>query len=72
MSEQKLYFNDSYTTKFQANIIEVVPYKDKYALLLDKSYFYPESGGQPSDLGTINGIMVEYVAEENDNLLHIL
>jgi alanyl-tRNA synthetase len=68
---QKLYFDDSYITEFQANIIEVVPYKDKYAILLDKSYFYPESGGQPSDIGTINDIKIEYVTEENGNILHI-
>ena len=71
MNEQKLYFYDSYVTEFQANIIEVIPYEDKYAILLDKSYFYPESGGQPSDLGTINDIEIEYVTEENGNVLHI-
>ena len=71
MAEQKLYFNDSYITEFQANITDVVPYGDKYAILLDKSYFYPESGGQPSDLGTINGVEIEYIAEENDNVMHI-
>lgn len=71
MSEQKLYFYDSYVTEFQANIIEVMPYADKYAILLDKSYFYPESGGQPSDIGTINGIEIEYVTEENGHIMHI-
>lgn len=71
MSDQKLYFNDSYITEFLANIIEVIPYKDKHAILLDKSYFYPESGGQPSDLGIINGVEVEYVTEENGNVMHI-
>jgi alanyl-tRNA synthetase len=71
MSEQKLYFYDSYVTEFQANIIEVIPYMGKYAILLDKSYFYPESGGQPSDLGTINGIEIEYVTEENGSVLHV-
>jgi alanyl-tRNA synthetase len=72
MSEQKSYFNDSYITEFYANIIEVVPYDGKYAIILDKSYFYPESGGQPSDLGTINGIEIVFVTEENGNVLHIM
>lgn len=71
MNEQKLYFYDSYVTEFHANIIQVIPYEDKFAIILDKSYFYPESGGQPSDLGTINDVEIEYVAEENGNVLHI-
>ena len=71
MSEQKLYYYDSYVTEFQANVIEVTPYADKYALLLDKSYFYPESGGQSSDIGTINGVEIVYVTEKSDNILHI-
>jgi alanyl-tRNA synthetase len=71
MREQKLYFYDSYVVEFQANIIEVIPYMDKYAILLDKSYFYPESGGQPADLGTINGTEIEYVTEENGYILHV-
>lgn len=71
MEDQKLYFSDSYLSEFQANIIEVIPYIDKYAIILDKSYFYPESGGQPSDLGTINGIEIEYATEENGKVMHI-
>jgi alanyl-tRNA synthetase len=72
MSTQKLYYFDSYVTEFQANIVEVMPYEDKFAVFLDKSYFYPESGGQPSDSGTINGIDIVYVTEKQDKLLHII
>ena len=71
MNNQKQYFYDSYVTEFQANIIEVTPYEDKFAIILDKSYFYPESGGQPSDLGVINNTKIDYVKEENGKVLHI-
>ena len=72
MSEQKLYYYDSYVTEFQANIIDVIPYENKHALILDKSYFYPESGGQPADTGTINDTEVIYVTESHGNILHIV
>lgn len=71
MSTKKLYHIDSYKTEFQANIIEVIPYKDKYAVIMDETYFYPESGGQPSDIGTINNISISHVLEENGKILHI-
>lgn len=71
MSTQKLYYFDSYITEFEANILEIVTYQDKFAVILDKTYFYPESGGQPSDIGTINNINVSYVLEKQDKILHI-
>ncbi|MGB7604360.1 MAG: DHHA1 domain-containing protein [Lutisporaceae bacterium] len=71
MSTQKLYYFDSYLTEFQANIIEIIPYQDKYAIIMDKTYFYPESGGQPSDIGTINSVSISYVVEQENKILHI-
>lgn len=40
--------------------------------MLDKTYFYPESGGQPSDTGTIDGFKVYKVYEENDVIYHVV
>ncbi len=71
MSTQKLYYFDSYLTEFQANIIETLPYQDKYAIIMDETYFYPESGGQPSDIGTINNVRISYVIEKDNKILHI-
>jgi alanyl-tRNA synthetase len=71
MSNQKLYYTDSYVTEFEANLIEVMPYEKQYALILDKTYFYPESGGQPSDIGWIGHLQVTYVTEKDGRILHI-
>lgn len=50
MSE-RLYYEDAYTTRFEAQIIEHVSDSGRLAVVLDKTYFYPTSGGQPHDQG---------------------
>lgn len=49
ISSQKLYEQDSYMQKCHASIVEI---RDK-ALILDKTIFYPQGGGQPGDIGEI-------------------
>lgn len=71
MNAQKLYYFDSYRTDFEANIIEVISYENQFAVLLDNTYFYPESGGQPSDIGFINDAEISHVIEADNKTLHI-
>jgi alanyl-tRNA synthetase len=51
------YYGDSYTWQFDANVIEASA-NDAPFVVLDASYFYPTSGGQPNDTGTIGGANV--------------
>lgn len=70
---EKLYYRDSYTFNFRANIIDVKDFNHKNALVLDKTYFYPTSGGQEHDTGYINGIkVIDVVEDENGAVLHII
>ncbi len=66
------YEKDPYKKKFKTDINSVVKKKNKYHVTLDKTYFYPEGGGQPSDKGKIDGIEVNYVYKENGKVIHIL
>ncbi|MCJ7611701.1 MAG: alanyl-tRNA editing protein [Candidatus Aminicenantes bacterium] len=68
----RLYFEDATRTEFEAAIIARSPREGRPALALDRTCFYPESGGQPWDTGTINGIPVVKVVEEGDVLFHVL
>lgn len=71
MSE-RLYYTDSYITKFQAQIVERIKTQDRLAIVLDQTYFYPTSGGQPFDTGHIAGTPVVDVTlrESDDAILH--
>jgi alanyl-tRNA synthetase len=71
---ERLYYDDARTLNFTASIIERTTYKDRPAVVLDRSYFYPESGGQPPDTGTLNDIRVNDVqVRANDQaVLHVL
>ena len=53
MNCEKLFYNDSYATTFTAEIIDCFENKDHFAIVLDKTLFYPEGGGQPCDHGVI-------------------
>ena len=45
---------------------------DGREIALEQTFFYPESGGQPADRGTIGGILVEDVVERNGQVVHVL
>ncbi len=64
----RLYYNDSYLHQFHARIISA----DGQKVYLDRTAFYPSSGGQPFDIGTLGGIPVIDVVDEDDRVAHIL
>lgn len=70
----RLYYDDCYTAHFSARIIERLQIGNHPAVILDQTYFYPTSGGQPNDTGSISGIPVAdvQVRESDGEVLHIL
>ncbi len=52
---ERLYYSDSYTTEFEAVVTHIAQIDGNSALVLDRTHFYPTSGGQPHDLGTLGG-----------------
>lgn len=70
--EQKLYYYDSYKIDFIANIISKKVVDNKNIIVLDGTYFYPTSGGQPCDTGTINGAKVLEVYEKDGVIYHVV
>jgi alanyl-tRNA synthetase len=70
----RLYYTDSYTQEFSAQVIEQTEVENHPAVILNETYFYPTGGGQPHDLGVINGVpVVDVITRESDHqVLHIL
>ncbi len=61
---KRLYYEESYLQEFKGKILEKVKIDDKPALILDNTCFYPTSGGQPNDLGYIQGMPIVNVIDE--------
>lgn len=71
MAETKrLYYEDAYRRDFTATVLECCKTGKGYHVLLDESAFYPEGGGQPSDRGLLNEVLVTEVHEKEGELLH--
>jgi alanyl-tRNA synthetase len=67
---ERLYYHDSYLRQFDAQVLESAD--DGSTVYLDRTAFYPTSGGQPFDLGSIAGIAVRDVVDEGDRIAHLL
>ena len=68
----RLYFEDAYQTRFEADVVGRTAVEGRPALILDRTCFYPESGGQPWDKGTIEGVEVLKVVEDGERIVHVL
>jgi alanyl-tRNA synthetase len=67
---QRLYYTDSYLTEFRARVVDASP--DQLRVYLDRTAFYPTSGGQPFDTGMLGGSNVVEVIDEGDRIAHVL
>jgi alanyl-tRNA synthetase len=72
---ERLYYFDSYLTNFRARVVHVSPdasSPDRQRVYLDRTAFYPTSGGQPFDTGRLAGLEVMEVIDEGDRVAHVL
>lgn len=69
----KLYLNNPYLREIDSRIVDKTYEDGKYYIKLNRTIFYPHlSGGQPGDKGTINGIEVLEVYEEDSEIIHVV
>jgi alanyl-tRNA synthetase len=70
---ERLYYHDAYLVEFDAEIVEQTTHDGKAAVVLDRTAFYPTSGGQPFDVGTLSGAKVlDVVDTDEGRILHVV
>jgi alanyl-tRNA synthetase len=67
---ERLYYQDSYLTEFRALVVDTDP--ERRRVYLDRTAFYPSSGGQPFDTGKLGSAAVTDVIDEDGRIAHVL
>jgi alanyl-tRNA synthetase len=70
VTTERLYYTDSYLAEFSAVVVD--QRDDGRRVYLDRTAFYPTSGGQPCDTGRLGSARVLDVVDEDDRIAHVL
>ena len=81
MATHRLYYDDSFLRNFTARVLSCSPAepmptefgpKPSWEVLLDRTAFYPTSGGQPNDLGKLGDAKVLDVRDDGEDIAHVV
>ena len=67
---RRIFDEDSYITEFEAEVISCTETENGFDIVLDKTAFFTEGGGQFPDKGTLNDIEVLDVQEDKNGIIH--
>ncbi len=67
---EKLFYQDSHMSTFIAKVESCMPLKEGYQIVLDRTAFFPEGGGQGADTGMISSVRVLDVQEKDGIIFH--
>ena len=70
MRTEKLYYQDSHRSTFEAKVLSCEQEKDGYRIVLDRTVFFPEGGGQYADSGFLDQVEVTDVHEKDGVVYH--
>lgn len=68
MITEKIYDRDSHIDSFKATVLDCLKIDERYGIILDKTAFFPEGGGQPADTGFIGNARI-YDVKINDKII---
>jgi len=68
----RLYYTDPSCRRFDAIVTRAFDHDGRPAVTLDRTAFYPSSGGQPFDTGRLGGTDVVDTIDEGDEIVHVL
>lgn len=66
---QRLYLMDSHLFENQCTVLSCEPAKEGFDVIVDRTVFFPNKGGQPCDTGTLGAVRVTDVREVGDELI---
>jgi alanyl-tRNA synthetase len=70
---ERVYYRNAYAAEFDATVVSTTEEGGRTGVALDRTAFYPTSGGQPFDTGTIgDAAVVEVIDREDGTILHIV
>jgi alanyl-tRNA synthetase len=69
---RRLFHEDQYLREFTSRVVRRLDSGGRPAVVLEATAFYPTSGGQPHDTGTLNGARVVDVVEQGEEIVHVL
>ncbi len=67
---RRLYYEDSHIREFDAVVVSCEEREGAFEVVLDKTAFFPEGGGNPADTGTLGKVNVLYTFERGDEVVH--
>ena len=67
---RKLYYEDSHIAEFDAKVLDCREIDGYFEIILDKTAFFPEGGGNPADLGTIGEVNVLHTFDRGGEVIH--
>lgn len=71
MTAEKLFYADAYISSFDATVTSCIKVSGFYHIILDKSAFFFEGGGQKADTGVIGDAVISDVQEIDGEIVHI-
>src|SRR5918992_3970369 len=70
---ERLYYREPYRKTFDGTVVNVETVDGRSHITLDQTAFYPTSGGQPNDTGTLGGAAVVVVIDRDDGTVaHVI
>ena len=67
---ERLYYEDAHQRAFTARVVSCAPGKHGFDVVLDRTCFYPEGGGQAGDTGLLGGVRVTDTHERDGEVVH--
>lgn len=70
MTTEKIFYQNQYTRSFTARVLSCMEGRGGWEVILDRTAFYPEGGGQPGDTGALGGSAVLDTHEWEGRIIH--